>query len=795
MEFGLVALWLLVYLALLYAGATLATALFPRFADRGVGVALPLALAVLWLVTYFVGRLSLTAGVWLGVLVLVALAAYAGYRGETVDRGLYLEIAAVFTVAFLFLVAIRSADPAIRPIGGEKFLDFGLLKSLLRADSLPPEDMWFAGEPVAYYYGGHLVAAILTKITGTAGHYAYNLALAGFYAALVTAVYGLAGSVAADRGISRRAAGAFGAFFVGIASNLSTPVKFLVWLLPDGPANWLAETSGLPVEGLADGGPSAFGYWDASRVIEDDVADFGGFEPNAAFVIDEFPFFSWLNGDLHAHMMSTAFLLLAAALCFAYYQTPANEVRRRRALLLGCLPPLAGLVAVVNTWSFPSVGGLVALTVILAPADPRSLLPAVDGSHSDEARLRDEGTRLVLGLGTAVVVLALGLLWSLPFWLGAASGREVAFLPDRSSMAELLLVHGVFLAAFVPYLYRRTVDATDRDTAQIVGLVAFGVAAFAASIDLAALGLFLPLILGGWVLRRGPVHLDGVRATPTTSSDGGQVGEAESSVVRDGVLGSSPVGFEMVLVVAGAGLVTLVEFAFVTENVGRMNTVFKTYMQVWVLWAVAGGVALAGILDAWPARSTPTWKPAAARIFASLLIVSASLYGGLALSSHFGGNDVAGSDGPTLDGRAWVNETHPDEAQAILWLDSNVEGRPTIVTGTPAGYSWYPPDGEGSSAPASMTGIPTVLGWHHEAQYRNESVYRERLGHVETIYTGQPDQQAALLDEYDVRYVYVGPAERNNYGEITVGDVAGVSAHRTWGEVTLYRVDGDELPE
>jgi len=399
-------------------------------------------------------------------------------------------------------------------------------------------------------------------------------------------------------------------------------------------------------------------------------------------------------------MMSTAFLLLAAALCFAYYQTPANEVRRRRALLLGCLPPLAGLVAVVNTWSFPSVGGLVALTVILAPADPGACSPlsmvatlARPGSAT--------GTRLVLGLGTAVVVLALGLLWSLPFWLGAASGREVAFLPDRSSMAELLLVHGVFLAAFVPYLYRRTVDATDRDTAQIVGLVAFGVAAFAASIDLAALGLFLPLILGGWVLRRGPVHLDGVRATPTTSSDGGQVGEAESSVVRDGVLGSSPVGFEMVLVVAGAGLVTLVEFAFVTENVGRMNTVFKTYMQVWVLWAVAGGVALAGILDAWPARSTPTWKPAAARIFASLLIVSASLYGGLALSSHFGerrrrqrrphtGRPRLGERDPPRRGSG-----HPvarfERRGATDHRHRNAR-RLQLVS----------PDGEGSGAPASM---------------------------------------------------------------------------------------------
>jgi len=109
--------------------------------------------------------------------------------------------------------------------------------------------MWFAGEPVAYYYGGHLVAAIPTKINRTAGHYAYNLALAGLRSARHRGLR--AGGLRRRRPWNlRRAAGAFGAFFVGIASNLSTPVKFLVWLLPDGPANWLAETSGLPVEGF-----------------------------------------------------------------------------------------------------------------------------------------------------------------------------------------------------------------------------------------------------------------------------------------------------------------------------------------------------------------------------------------------------------------------------------------------------------------------------------------------------------------------------------------------------------------
>ncbi len=791
MEVGLVVLWLLLYLALLYGGASVAGLLFPRFADRGVGVGVPLALAVVWVVTYLVGRLSLTAGIWLGVATLVALAAYAGYRGVRVDRRVYAEVAVVFTAAFLFVVAIRSVDPAIQPIGGEKFLDFGLLKSLVRADSLPPEDMWFAGKPVAYYYGGHLVAATLTRITGTAGRFAYNLALAGFYAMLVTAVYGVAGSVAADRGVSRRVAGASGAFLVGVASNLSTPAKFVLWLLPDGLTSFVAARLGVSVDGLA-AGPSEFSYWDASRVMTDEAGDFVLFEPSNALLIDEFPLFSWLNGDMHAHMMSTAFLVLGVAVLFSYYQTPAEEVRRRWALLFGALPPLAGLVAVVNTWSFPSVGGLALLTVALAPADPRSLLPVDVGSTHDDGTLLDESERLGVSLSVALGVLALGLLWSLPFWLGPASGRDIAFLPDRSSMGELLVVHGVFLSLFVPYLYLRAVDATDRDTARIAALVSFAVVSLAAAVDLSALGLFVPIILAGWVLRRGPVHLERFRASPARSDGGASLADGEWTDAAD----SAGVGFEAVLVLAGAGLVTIVEFAFVAENVGRMNTVFKTYMQVWVLWAVAGGVALAYLVDYWPARAPSNWKPALARTFVALLLVSSSLYAGLALSSHFANpGEVAGSDGPTLDGRAWLNASHPQEGQAIRWLDDTVEGQPAIVTAAPGGYRWNPSEGDGASAPASLTGVPTVLGWHHESQYRGESVYRERLGNVTTIYTGERDEQVALLRHHEVRYVYVGPAERNRYDGITIDRVQGVVAVQQWGDVTIYRVHPEQLPE
>jgi uncharacterized membrane protein len=85
-----------------------------------------------------------------------------------------------------------------------------------------------------------------------------------------------------------------------------------------------------------------------------------------------------------------------------------------------------------------------------------------------------------------------------------------------------------------------------------------------------------------------------------------------------------------------------------------------------------------------------------------------------------------------------------------------------------------------------------VLGWFHERQYRGDEPYSERLRHVETIYTGSPDERRALLERYDVDYVYVGPAARNRYeAPIDIGTDPDVSVAREFEQVTIYEFQGE----
>jgi YYY domain-containing protein len=649
--------------------------------------------------------------------------------------------------------------------------------------------MWFAGEPVRYYYGGHLIAALLGRLAATPPRFAYNLALAGFYAMVVTAAYDLAAAVAAARRgtdaagrrpASARLAGALGAFFVGVAANLHTAADVALGVLPRGArttvAGWVAAGTGADRAEVLRGA-SEFFYFDASRVIPG--------------TINEFPLFAWLNGDLHAHMMGLPFVLLAAALAFAYYGTPAAEVRRRRLVAFGAVPAVAGLQSVVDTWSFPTLFGLLFLAAAFAPAHPLTLFPGGERLRRPDAP-RVEAELLRLGGALAVAVLAgvVGVALSAPFValaLGGGSSRSLELLAaaERSSLVGLVLVHGAFVLAFGAYLLSRV----DRPGPVLLGVAAVGVAAVV--VDLPVLVLTAPLLVLGFVALR----LD------------------------------RPVGFETVLVVGGAGLVTMVELVYLTEQAGplRMNTVFKFYAQTWALWGVAAGAAVAGLLrgaatgTAAAARDAvaadggsgdgrrragggtplgPTARRALAVGFAVLLVASTSAYGVLALGAHF-----ADPPEPTLDATAFVEERHPEEAPAIRWLDER-PGRPTLLSAP--GTTWHSRGGTDerergmyawtSNPAASLTGVPTVAGWQHEVGYRGPDAYYSRVRDVDAMFVGSPAEQARLLRAYDVRYVWVGPAERLRYDEVTVTDLDGVEVAFREGSVTVYRVDRAALP-
>ena len=235
--------------------------------------------------------------------------------------------------------------------------------------------------------------------------------------------------------------------------------------------------------------------------------------------------------------------------------------------------------------------------------------------------------------------------------------------------------------------------------------------------------------------------------------------------------------FALLLVLTGLLLTLGPEFVYLRDNFGvRLNTTFKFYYQAWAMFGVA---AVFGLEYLWSTRGRSAAARAVAMIatgaYVALLAVALlfPVYAARSRAAEYRGPARAADGSPlerqpaTLDGLAWLARYNPAEYEAIMWLRQQAEaadGPPPVVLEAVGGqYSGY-------GRVSANTGLPTLLGWPgHELQWRGsdnpEPGRREPI--VEQIYTAT-DLGAVgfLLDQFNVRYIYVGDLEREKYGPV-----------------------------
>ena len=190
-----------------------------------------------------------------------------------------------FFLALLFWSWVKAHEPSIR--GLEKFMDFGFMNSILHSRYFPPADMWYPPYPVNYYYFGHLVTAVLTKLSGIDLGYTFNLMLATIFALCFTMSYSIGKQLI-------RGGGLLTAFLVTFAGNMQTIYAFTKGYSGENvQAFW-------KLGWLFPGGLQSYWYANATRFIP--------------YTIHEFPSYSFVVSDVHGHVLSIPFVLLAIGL-------------------------------------------------------------------------------------------------------------------------------------------------------------------------------------------------------------------------------------------------------------------------------------------------------------------------------------------------------------------------------------------------------------------------------------------------------------------------------------------------
>ncbi len=224
-------------------------------------------------------------------------------------------------------------------------MELAYLDGILRSRYMPPADPWFAGGYINYYYYGQFLIAVLIKLTGVAPTTAFNLAIPLLFALTFSAAF----SVVA--GLTGRAwAGLAAGFGLVLLCNLDG-----AWQLA---GQWHAILANQPV--------STFDYWESSRVIPCLGVTSTPTNPCYATTINEFPFWSFLYADLHAHLIDLPVTVMIVGCCASLLASARAQARR----WLPALPTLAvaafalGAAWCINTWDVPTYAGL--FVVILA---------------------------------------------------------------------------------------------------------------------------------------------------------------------------------------------------------------------------------------------------------------------------------------------------------------------------------------------------------------------------------------------------------------------------------------------
>ncbi len=272
--------------------------------------------------------------------------------------------------------------------------------------------------------------------------------------------------------------------------------------------------------------------------------------------------------------------------------------------------------------------------------------------------------------------------------------------------------------------------------------------------------------------------------------------------------------FLALILVAGLLLTLMVEVVTLKGDIGRMNTVFKFYLQAWVFFGVATASGLAIVFPyLWfrdPQLDTATGEKvggdsgllqtvkAAWWGLAALLIFAGMLYPGFAgwakAHDRFVDTMPPGLNGLDYMQEASYNENNHDfplkpDYEAIQWLREHIIGSPVIVEGNAGLYHW-------GNRISINTGLPVVIGWdwHTKQQYSllPGEIVDNRINDIRTIYeTEDPEQAADLLHHYHVSLLYVGAEERALYSPVGFAKFDTMVQSGTLREI--YNQDGVQI--
>ncbi len=710
--------WWLALQIITAAGFVYAFHIFRSLPDKGWGIAKFLGLLLLTYLAWIIASVRIipySVGLLLFVLLLlgggsaILLWKKLSWRNDIVtfiksNRTYIILIEGLFLFTFLLFVNIRSYCPEITfevsRHAAEKFLNFEVLNTLYRAKYFPPLDTWLSGYTTNYYYFGHLLWATMGKFSGYPSQVAFNLGLASLFALTFMGGFSLGYNVTRKLGFA-----VLTGFFMVMAGNVLSLLDFLNGL-----------RFGLKLDYIFNAGY----LWNASRVI--------------AGTITEFPAFTALLGDLHAHhsgLMTIILGLTALLNLFLWRNREESRVEntapssgtnfvkkiwefigfRKDYLLTSVfLGWIAGAAYVINSWDIITISTLFALAMLIKTREIYK--------HSTRRWIIFSAVCILLIASMSKILyhpfhanfknpLPMEIRPHILPWKIVIKQFPLAWLSptNRTYFTDYFVHFGFFLLPIYLWLFFKLKDSFKTHKQWKYFLITL-----LAVLIIFSLALFQRML---------PGFLAFIMVC--------------SIILLFRENGSQPVFRWLILLLIVATFYSIFcEFLYFDDRYSgeleRYNTPFKFYNPMWIMYSVLAGWAWWQLFQ----LAESTKKRIQLSILLGLVVIASSIY--------FFGGTVERTDrffrrpnkqaehlpNRSLDGMAYlgIRAQFKDDYQVLKWAKENIKGQPTVLEAVGGPYTAY-------SRFSTNTGLPTLVGWgHHEAQQRGDGIYTDKFGEM-----------------------------------------------------------------
>jgi len=626
----------------------------------------------------------------------------------------------IFLSIFSLAVFFKSLRPDLDH--GEGPMDFAYINSILRSEKHPPPYPWFAGISLenVYYYFGHFTYAILIKLTNIESSKGYVLSLATVFALIAISSFSFAYNILKNYKIAF-----FCLFMITFGSSLLGLLHLINSIYPK--IDFHITGYKMPVENdflwrLFYGGGL---FWWATRVIP--------------WTITEFPWFSLLWGDLHAHFISYSFIFVFAHLVLDILLSKSKGSKKfgknfHELIQKICIFSISlGYMFPQFVWNYPLYVVFLGLSLFFI--------------------FYHEKRKLKFLVFFAIIFFLSIVLYFEPIknlleLNPKRSGLNIENL--KTSLFSLNVLYGFQIFLIYSYFIHKLYNLLKSQTKRTFLVLFFG---FYFVLYFIVLMSFFdnpkrfddPIIVNWFDLKSMLFDFQIFVLLLTFTSISLYIlffRKYEGKIEM----------FLIIMILFG----TFVVWVYELFNIyGRYVFVFKLHQSVWIFWNTASAIII------YYFKSKLNFKNIFNTVFLLLFVVlfsSSIIY--LTVTSitetdkfrpNYGRNYLS------IDAAEFIKNNYPEEYEAIKWINQNIKGNHIILEFPGESYEFYP-------RPSTFTGLTAFVEWKGHAEQVTLKNTRERAEIANFIYNTTDSEKALeMLKENNIEFIYVGGKEREAY--------------------------------